>query len=75
MTIQTTYRIPGPIKARYVGKAACGNHYRWCEQSAKNPAYDIAQGTCSADELPTEIRKKCDEYNGIAYACEWPLDA
>ncbi len=32
-----------------------------------------AQGTCEAEDLPADIRQKCDEYNGAFYACEWPL--
>jgi hypothetical protein len=71
--IITKYGIPGAAKARYVRKATSQNFYEWCEQSAEKPRYDIAQGTCEAEDLPEDVRKKCDEYNGSFYACEWPL--
>ena len=71
--IRTQYRKPGTAKARYVRKAIGQDFYKWCEQSADDPRYDIAQGTCEAEDLPTDIRQKCDEYNGAFYACEWPL--
>lgn len=72
--IRTQYRKEGRVKARYV-KKVLGQEggYKWCEQSVDNPGYDIAQGTCEAEDLPPEICKKCDEYNGAFYACEWPI--
>lgn len=57
---------------RYVGKSARGG-YRWCIQNAVRPQFDTAQGTCDGDDLPDEIRAKCDAYGGVHYACEWPL--
>ena len=74
--IRTQYRKPGTAKARYVRKAIGQDFYKWCEQSAEDSRYDIAQGTCDAEDLPPDIRKKCDELEGKNagfYACEWPL--
>ena len=74
--IRTQYRKPGTAKARYVRKAIGQDFYKWCEQSADDPRYDIAQGTCEAEDLPTDIRQKCDELEGKNagfYACEWPF--
>ena len=69
--IQTSFRKPGAASARYVRKSiGC---FRWCEQSAIDPRYDIAQGTCDGSDLPEDIRERCDKYNGAFYACEWPL--
>lgn len=73
MAIITKYRTPGRIKARFVKKAPGQNNYIWCEQSADNPQYDLAQGTCEADDLPENIKKICDEYSGSFYATEWPI--
>ena len=71
--IRTQYRKPETAKARYVRKAIEQDFCKWCEQSAEDSRYDIAQGTCEAEDLPPDIRQKCDEYNGAFYACEWPL--
>jgi len=70
--IKVKYRVEGSVKARYVRKTE-GDQYAWCEQSADNPARDVAQGTCEAGDLPEDIRKQCDEYSGAFYAAEWPL--
>lgn len=59
-----------PVR-RYVGPAA-GGGYRWCDQSAEDPRYDLRQGTCDREDLPPHIAKACDEYKGAFYACEWP---
>lgn len=71
--ITTTWKSESEGKEgkRYVGKAANGG-YRWCIQNVHKPQYDIAQGKCEAEDLPEEIRQKCDEYDGGFYACEWP---
>lgn len=71
--IRDSYRKEGKVKTRFVRKVAGQDFYKWCEQSLENPKYDIAQGTCEEDDLPTDIQKKCDEYTGSFYACEWPL--
>lgn len=47
----------------------------WCEQNAEEPQYDIAQGTCDAEDLPEQIRKACDEATHIHYAAIWPMDS
>lgn len=57
--------------SRYVGKSSFGG-YRWCVQDANKPQFDASQGTCTAEDLPDDIRKKCDEYDGVNYACQWP---
>lgn len=71
--IRDTYRSPGSVKARYVKKHPGNDYYKWCEQSAVDARYDVAQGTCEAEDLPDDIRAKCDAYDGAHYACEWPL--
>jgi hypothetical protein len=71
VTTCTKFRVAGPVRKRYVRKS--GDAYRWCEQSAVNPAYDVAQGTCDAEDLPDAVRAACDAYTGVFYACEWPL--
>ena len=73
--IREKYRVEGNVKARYVKRATGQNFYKWCEQSADDPRYDVAQGTCEAEDLPDEIRQKCDDFKGdiYLYACEWPL--
>ena len=55
---------------RYVKKS--GALYRWCLQD-QDSKYDIQQGTCDLLDLPEDVRKACDEYNGSFYACEWKL--
>lgn len=72
--IRDKYRVEGVVKARYVKRHPGNDYYVWCEQSADDPRYDIAQGTCEAEDLPDDIRKKCDEYDGYFYACEWPMN-
>lgn len=57
---------------RYVGKSTKGG-YRWCIQNAKRREFDTAQGTCDASDLPVDIREKCESYDGVHYACVWPL--
>lgn len=71
--IRTTYRKEGTTSARYVKKAVGQDFYKWCEQDANDPRYDVAQGTCEAEDLPEHIRKECDSYVGAFYPCEWPL--
>lgn len=70
--IVTTWRTASTNEdgKRYVGKSVRGG-YRWCIQNAKRPQFDTAQGTCEAIDLPTDIREKCDAYDGVHYACEW----
>lgn len=57
---------------RYVKKIPSQQKYMWCVQS-NDRRYDFEQGTCDAEDLPEDIRKKCDEYTGSFYACIWPL--
>lgn len=73
MAIRERYRVAGKARARYVRKASNQGWYEWCEQSADNLRFDVAQGTCDAEDLPAEIKKQADDYDGIFYACEWPL--
>lgn len=72
--ITELFRSAGSAKARYVRRSAVEGVYQWCEQSADDTRYDVAQGTCEASDLPDDIRKKCDEYDGYFYACEWPME-
>lgn len=74
--ITEAFRGKGEAKARYVRKAAgVDGVYQWCEQSADDPRYDVAQGTCDAEDLPDDIRDKCDRHTGMGtYACEWPKE-
>jgi hypothetical protein len=74
--MRTQYRVEGEAKARYVRKHLSRDWYQWCEQSKENPAYDVAQGTCDAEDLPEDVRAKCEELRGKNagfYACEWAL--
>lgn len=71
--VKEEHRSSGAVKARYVKKSPGQDFYKWCEQSLENPEYDVAQGTCDADDLPEAVREKCDEYDGYMYACEWPM--
>lgn len=66
------FRDCGTTGARYVRRLR-EDLYAWCESSAADPRYDVAQGTCEADDLPADIRAVCDAYHGSGYACEWPL--
>jgi hypothetical protein len=70
--IRTHRRSPGKAIARFVRKSHVGPGYEWCEQSAADPRYDIATGTCDAEDLPDEVRAACDAYYGAFYACGWP---
>jgi len=73
--IVDTYRKEGRVYKRFVRRALlCNDLYQWCEQSEDNTAFDIAQGTCRGEDLPEDIKKTCDEYEGAFYACEWPLE-
>ena len=71
--IRYNFNFAGPRKGRFLRKSATGDHYEFCEQSAEKPHLDLAQGTCSAEDLPDDVRAKCDAYAGSFYACEWPL--
>lgn len=71
--IREQYRVEGAAKARYVRRAIGQDFYKWCEQSAADPRYDVAQGTCEAQDLPADVRAACDAYKGMFYACEWPM--
>jgi len=72
MAIVTKYRSKGAVRARYVAKSHLDNTYYWCEQSFDR-RYDVAQGTCDAEDLTDDIREICDAYHGVHYACEWPI--
>ena len=74
MTIVTKWRSNGAPRARYVAKSHVYDTYYWCEQSFDRQ-YDVAQGTCDAEDLPDDIRAICDAYDGVHYACEWPMQA
>lgn len=70
--IITNYERYGPKGNRYVGRSALGG-YRWCIQHATKKHFDVAQGTCDGEDLPKDIREKCDAYDGVHYACQWPI--
>ncbi len=72
--IRDKYRVEGKVKQRYVKRHSSNDYYVWCEQSADDLRYDVAQGTCEAEDLPEDIKAKCDAYDGYAYACEWPME-
>lgn len=71
--IREGYRVKGVARARYIRKHRCQDWYEWCEQSAADPRYDVAQGTADPEDVPDYIRKICDNYKGAHYACEWSL--
>lgn len=73
--IHTKYRVAGEVNKRYVRKYPGKDLYMWCETSLDN-RYDLAQGTCEAEDLPADIIEKC-ELDGVRscfYTCEWPLE-
>ena len=66
------FRIEGvKSNTRYVRKNHLSGIYHWCEVDPRNPNYDIAQGTCSSEDLPDGVRHSCDEYSGVHYATQW----
>lgn len=72
--IETTYRTNSKMLLRgerYVKKIPGVQKYMWCVQSCNDKRYDVEQGTCDAEDLPEDVRKKCDEYTGAFYACIW----
>ena len=72
--IVTNYRSASTTEdgKRYVGKSAKGG-YRWCVQNKNKRQFDTAQGSCDADDLTKDVLAKCDAYDGVHYACEWPM--
>ena len=70
--IITNHESDGPKGNRYVGRSARGG-YRWCIQHATKKHFDVAQGSCDGEDLPKNIREKCDAYDGVHYACQWPI--
>lgn len=56
---------------RYVRKIVGELKYCWCIQCHNDKRYDVEQGVCDAEDLPDDIRKKCDEHTGAFYACIW----
>ncbi len=77
MTINTTYESKSGAPAsgkRYVKRGQHGLCYVWCQTSATDSRCDVKQGICDASDLPPEIKKICDGYQGMMYACEWPLE-
>lgn len=71
--IRERYRVEGTARARYIRKHLCQDWYEWCEQSATDPRYDVAQGTADPEDVPEDIRIICENNKTIHYACEWPL--
>jgi hypothetical protein len=73
--IRESYRVPGKAASgRFVKRHPGQSWYIWAEQSRDDPRYDVAQGTCDAEDLPDAIRKACDEYTGAHYPCIWPFE-
>jgi hypothetical protein len=73
--IITHYHIEYKYGKRFVRKSLVHkDKYAWCIQRADLPAYDCARGICDAEDLPDDIRAKCDAYKGSFYACEWPVE-
>lgn len=72
--ISERFRTAGRVKARYVRRSAIEGLYQWCEQSADDTRFDVAQGDCHGSDLPPDIKAKCDAYDGCFYACEWPME-
>lgn len=77
MTIKTKYRntcLPADGK-RYVRKDSLGGGYFWCETGSRGGwRYDVAQGTCDAEDLPLEVKEKADALRGYQPGyVEWPL--
>lgn len=71
ITYQSPIWKPELVAARYVRCSASGV-FSWAEANAQN--WDIRQGTCTADELPADVRKKALARRGQAFgAVDWPL--
>lgn len=59
------------VRATFEG-AGKPHGYFWCLRGA-DLRYDIAQGTCDAADLPTEIREAADRRVSQAFRyVEWP---
>ncbi|MDD5363383.1 MAG: hypothetical protein PHN88_14750 [Ignavibacteria bacterium] len=70
ITYKSKLTVPPPHK-RYISKSVVKGKYRYCIMASTG--YDIEHGLLDAADLPENIRKKCDKYNGVFYACEFPL--
>lgn len=75
MAILTKYKNKtGKPGKRFVRKHAAGDFYVWCIQDAENKIFDYAQGTCTAEDLPPDVKNECDKRkHGYFYACEWSI--
>lgn len=75
MAVTVTYRNPEALWGkRYIRLIRRTRTYQWAIQDGRNPRYDAAQGRCSAQDVPADIREVCAAYDGVLYACEWPMD-
>lgn len=60
---------------RYVRKDATGEGYSWCLTSPWT-RFDVAQGTCSADDIDADVRALADARRGLAFSyVDWPMES
>lgn len=68
MTIETVYQSknykPGDGE-RFVRAQRFEGTYRWCIRVGQ---YDLAQGTCHAEDLPADVRAAADKSCGVAFS-------
>ena len=54
-------------------RASIEGGYAWLIRDALDLRYDIAQGTCAAEDLPDDVRLAADVMRGHAYGyVDWP---
>lgn len=75
MTINVTYLAKGHTTQdagdRFV-RRCYPTGYAWCLRGL-DLRYDIAQGTCDAQDIPPAIRERADALMGHAFSyVEWP---
>lgn len=73
ITFTSVRATPDREGKRYVRAVVKGTEYAWCVQDAKDKRYDVQQGTCSADDLPADVRQAADDRQSyIPSYVDWP---
>lgn len=77
MTVITKFRADKPADGkRYVRYDGAGQYF-WCETGQATRAgwrYDIAQGTCTVEDLPPDVATKAIAAHGsFPSYVDWPL--
>lgn len=61
------------VGERMVRKDVLGDGYTWIEQSTTNRIYNVAQGSCSAGDLPEHVRIAADNMRRQLFSyVRWP---